>query len=184
MKAKTIFFAFTLLLAALLLPQRSQAQEIASGSSASLLTPLVAKQEDNRVAILKKYLQQYDSPLAEHAATFVAQADLYNLDWRFVAAIAGRESTFAKEEPCINAWGYGVFGDQTLCFKSYDEGIATISHDLREKYMNQWGAQTIWQIGHLYAASPTWASGVIYFMNDMQQFALAQEQAKPLPISL
>lgn len=184
MKAKTILIAFSLLLTTLLFPQRSQAEDIASGSSATLHTMLAQRQADNRVEMLRRYLEQYNSPLAAHAETFVAQADLYHLDWRFVAAIAGRESTFAKEEPCINAWGYGIYGDQMRCFTSYDEAIRIISKDLREKYMNQWGAQTIWQIGHMYAASPTWASGVIYFMNDMQQFALSQTQAQPLPISL
>lgn len=182
MKAKTIFFAFTLLLTTFLIPQRSEAQEIASRSSATFHSLLVVRQEDNRVAILRAYLEKHGSPLASFAETFVSQADLYNIDWRLVAAIAGRESTFGKAEPCINAWGYGVFGTQTLCFTSYDQGIRTISKDLREKYMNTWGAQTVWEIGKMYAASPTWASGVVYFMNDMQKFAYTQ--ATPLPISL
>jgi len=182
MKVKTSIIAFSLLLVTLLFPTTSFAQEIASGESASLHSLVEQKGKDNRTDILKRYLQQFDSPLAEHAATFVAQADLYQLDWRFVAAIAGRESTFGKAEPCINAWGYGVFGDQTKCFDSYDEGIRVISKDLREKYMNQWGASTIWDIGRIYAASPTWASGVIYFMNDMSDFALSHPS--PLPISL
>lgn len=184
MKAKTILFAFTLLLTTLFLPHRSEAQEIASGSSATFHTLLVTRRADNRVAILRAYLQKYNSPLADYAETFVSQADLYNIDWRLVAAIAGRESTFAKQEPCINAWGYGIYGTQTLCFASYDQGIRTISKDLREKYMNTWGAQTVWEIGHVYAASPTWASGVVYFMNDIQHFALGQTETQPLPISL
>ncbi len=182
MKAKTLIVAFSLLLSTLFIPTISYAQEQASGSSASLHTLIVQDKADNRADILKRYLEQFESPLAEHAQTFVAQADLYQLDWRFVAAIAGRESTFGKAEPCINAWGYGIFGSQTRCFDSYDEGIRVISKDLREKYMNQWGAQTIWQIGSMYAASPTWASGVIYFMNDMSDFALSHPS--PLPISL
>lgn len=182
MKVKTSIIAFSLLLAPLLFPSTSFAQEVAAGGSASLHSLLVQRGADNRADILKRYLQQFDSPLAEHAQTFVAQADLYQLDWRFVAAIAGRESTFGKAEPCINAWGYGIFGNQMRCFASYDEGIRIISKDLREKYMNQWGAQTIWEIGSKYAASPTWASGVIYFMNDMNDFALTH--ATPLPISL
>ena len=182
MKVKTIFFAFSLLLSIVVFPQISWAQEIASGSSASFHPLLVTRGTDDRAKVLQAYLEQFNSPLAEHAKTFVEQADLYQLDWRFVAAIAGRESTFGKEEPCINAWGYGIFGNQMKCFDSYDEGIRVISKDLREKFMNQWGAQTIWQIGSMYAASPTWASGVIYFMNQIQDFA--DSQPATLPISL
>lgn len=183
MKAKTIFFAFTLFLTTLLFPQISRADDTASVSSASLGSLLVAKQAaDNRVAMLRAYLEAQDSPLAPYANTFVSQADVNQLDWRFVAAIAGRESTFGKEEPCINPFGYGIYGSITTCFNSYDDAIKTVSKALREQYMNQWGAQTVWDVGSMYAASPTWASGVVYFMNDMQKFAL--NQGTPLPISL
>ncbi len=181
MKAKTIIFAFTLLLT-LLIPQKANAQEQASGSSATFHQVLLTRAGDNRVDVLKRYLESHDSPLAAYANIFVSQADLYNIDWRLVAAIAGRESTFGKAEPCINAWGYGIYGNQTNCFASYDEGIRTISKDLREKYMNQWGAKDVYAIGNMYAASPTWASGVVYFMNDIDTFALTHPQ--PLPISL
>ena len=181
MKAKTILLAFTLLLTTAFLPTRSYAQETGAGSSATFHSMLVARQADNRAAILQAYLQKQDSPLAPYAQDFVNQADLYQIDWRLVAAIAGRESTFGKAEPCINAWGYGIFGNQTNCFASYSDGIRTISKDLRQKYMNQWGAQDVWSIGKLYAASPTWASGVVYIMNDMEKFAI---NTQPLPISL
>ena len=182
MKAKTILFAFTILLFSLLLPIKSHAQEIEAGSSATFHSIVAAQQTDNRVRILKSYLEQFHSPLAPYAANFVAQADLYNVDWRFVAAIAGRESTFAKQEPCINPFGYGIYGNTMTCFASYPQAIQTVSKALRENYIDKWGAQNVYDIGHMYAASPTWASGVIYFMNDIQRFALAEPQ--PLPISL
>ena len=182
MKAKTIIFAFTLFLTLLITPQKTLAQEQASGSSATLHSMLLAREGDNRVDVLKRYLEHENSPLADYASTFVAQADLYNIDWRLVAAIAGRESTFAKQEPCVNAWGYGIYGNQVRCFDTYGQAIQIISKDLREKYMNQWGAKTVWDIGKIYAASPTWASGVVYFMNDIDRFALANPG--PLPISL
>jgi len=181
MKVKTSIIAFSLLLVTLLIPAQSYAQ-VAAGESATFSSLLAQRGADKRADVLKRYLQQFNSPLAEHASTFVAQADLYQLDWRFVAAIAGRESTFGKAEPCINAWGYGIYPGNMRCFDSYDEGIRIISKDLREKYMNKWGAQTIWDIGKIYASSPTWASGVIYFMNDMSDFAIAHPY--PLPISL
>ena len=182
MKAKTIIIAFTLLISILTLPTKIHAQEVDAGSSATLHSLLAKQRADNRVAILRAYLNKFNSPLAAHAETFVAQADLYQIDWRFVAAIAGRESSFAKAEPCINPFGYGIYGSTMTCFSSYDEAIRTVSKALRENYMNKWDAHTVWDIGKLYAASPTWASGVMYFMNNMQTFAYTYPQS--LPISL
>lgn len=184
MKAKIILFAFAILLFTAIFPQKTQAQEEDAGSSASFHSILVTRGSDNRAQMLKEYLETQDSPLAPYADTFVSQADLYNLDWRFVAAIAGRESTFGKAEPCTNAWGWGIYGTNTYCFGSYDEAIRTISKSLREDYMDKRGAQTVGDIGAMYASSPTWASGVVFFMNDIQQFALQQSLAQPLPISL
>ncbi len=183
MKAKALLFAFTILTTlALFLPSKIQAQEQASGSSATFNTLLIARSSDNRAEILRKYLEHYNSPLAIYAQVFVNQADLYNLDWRFVAAISGVESTFGKAVPCTNAWGWNIPDDEHIfCFHSYDEGIRVISRDLRKKYIDQWGAEDVWSIGRRYAASPTWASRVVYFMNDMENFAISQNT--PLPIS-
>lgn len=184
MKAKALLFAFTILTSiTLLLPHQIQAQEQASRSSATLSSILITRGTDNRAQILKKYLEHYDSPLAEYANIFVSQADLYRLDWRLVAAISGVESTYGKAVPCTNAWGWNIpDGNHIFCFHSYDEGIRVISKDLRKKYIDQWGAEDVWSIGHYYAASPTWAQRVLYFMNDMQNFAI--QQNTPLSISL
>ncbi len=184
MKAKVLLFVFSILTSIILLfPHQIQAQEQASGSSATLSNILIAREQDNRAQILKKYLEHYDSPLAEYANIFVSQADLYHLDWRLVAAISGVESTYGKAVPCTNAWGWAIPDAQHIfCFTSYDEGIRIISRDLRRKYMDKWGANDIWSIGRIYAASPTWAQHVNFFMNDIQDFALSQ--ITPLPISL
>lgn len=182
MKAKIILFAY-LILTILLFPQKIQAQEQASGSSATFSQILVTRETDNRAQILHEYLNRYNSPLAPFAGTFVAQADLYHLDWRLLVSISGVESTFGKEVPCVNAFGWGVYGDNMYCFNSYDEAISTISHDLRTKYINAWKADDVYAIGQIYSASPTWAQRVVYFMDDIQNFADAQNQ-NPLPISL
>lgn len=182
MKAKAFLFAFTILLSTtLLFPSKIQAQEQASGSSATLSTILVTRGSDNRAEILRKYLEMHNSPLSPYAATFVSQADLYHLDWKFLVAISGVESTFGTAVPCTNAWGWGIYGTQTYCFTSYDAAIRTISKDLREKYMDKWGAQDVYGIGSKYASSPAWADHVVYFMNDIQDFALSQNV--PLSIS-
>jgi hypothetical protein len=143
------------------------------------------KSNHSRVIILKEYLEQYNSPLAVHAETFVKTADKYNLDWKFVAAISGLESTFGREIPynSFNGWGWGIFGDNMIRFSSWDEGIETVSEGLRNKYMNRWGAQDVYSIGKLYASSPTWAQRVTYFMDSIEKFKDAK-LATNLSISL
>lgn len=159
------------------------ASEKLSGSSATLATTLTVTKEDNRVLILREYLEKYNSPLADSAQTFVEQADKNYLDWKFVAAIAGVESTFAHHLPynSYNAWGWGIYGNNTHSFTSYEDGIITISKALRKKYMDTWGAQDVHEIGRFYAASPTWASKVTYFMRDIEQF---EEQKNAERVSL
>jgi hypothetical protein len=171
--------------AIILIPQRAFAQQ-SSASSATIQLPTVTKTGvDNRVKILTSYLSQYDSPLAPYASNFVAAADKYSLDWRLVAAISGVESTFGKEIPndSYNAWGWGVYGDNVIEFKSWDDGINTVSEGLRERYMNQWGGQDIYQIGAVYASSPAWAGHVQLYLDSIQAFALSDPQ-DALSISL
>lgn len=144
-----------------------------AGVSATLTKPIQASEPDSRAKILKEFLETFDSPLAASAQTFVQAADENKIDWRLVTAISGVESTFAHQLPSnsYNAWGWGIYGDNTIYFSSYDEAIQTITKALREKYMDKWGAQDVYEIGHFYAASPTWASRVAYFMNKIEEFA-------------
>src|SRR5260221_11664026 len=97
MKTKIGIFAFFLiLLYSIIFTPKIQAQEKASGSSATLQTTLTDRGLDNRGASLKKFLTQYDSPLAPFADTFVAEADANNIDWKLLVAISGVETTFGK----------------------------------------------------------------------------------------
>ena len=160
------------------------AAEISAGSSAALLKP-VAKEHDNRVAILREFLGQYNSPLVPFASDFVEIADKYNLDWKLVAAISGVESTFGKQIPysSFNGWGWGIYGDNMIRFSSWTEGIETVSEGLRTNYLNKWGAKDVYEIGRFYAASPTWAQRVSYFMRKISEFK-DQKLAVSLSISL
>jgi hypothetical protein len=164
--------------ATILVPSQANAQQ-SSASSAQIQLPNVNQTEaDHRAKILSEYLKQNDSPLAPYAQLFVNMADKYNLDWKLVAAISGVESTFGKEIPTssFNAWGWGVYGDNVIRFKSWEDGIATISEGLREKYMDQWGGKDIYGIGAMYASSNAWPDHVEYYMNQIQDFALRNPQ--------
>ena len=175
---KRILLAF---LAAIILtfPNTTFAQEKASASSAKIVSKIeVSSVFDNRVQILRAYLLQRNSPLAYNASDFINYADEHSLDWRLVAAIAGVESSYGLAIPynSYNAWGWGVYGDNVIRFASWKEGIQTISQGLREKYMDKWGKQNVYEIGSVYAASPTWAVRVEKFMGNIQAFALSDTQ--------
>jgi len=178
MKAKNIIILFILTLIFVFNTQSVFAQQRASASSARIILAEKEPVDDYRVKILEDYLKTHNSPLAPYARTFVEEADKYNLDWKFVAAISGLESTFGQQIPynSYNAWGWGIYGDNMIRFNSWDEGIHTISQGLRERYINKWGAQDVYEIGRLYASSPTWAQRVSYFMNNIQDFALRNPQ--------
>lgn len=130
-----------------------------------------AKKLDNQAKILSAYFAKYDSPLQNHSQDFIDAAKKYNLDWRLVAAISGVESTFGKAIPGgYNGWGWGVYGNQTIYFNSWTEGIFTISKGIRENYIDK-GLTEPYAINRIYATSPTWGSRVSYFMEDIEKFA-------------
>jgi len=169
----------TLLLILLLTAAKpAMAKTTEAGASAKLATSYSANLQDQRVIILRKYLEGWNSPLAEYAGVFVEQADKYNLDWRLVAAISGLESSFGVKIPydSYNGWGWGIYGNHVLRFNSWPEGIETISKGLRENYLRNYSESDPYIIGPTYAASPTWAQRVTFFMNQIESYRLANEK--------
>lgn len=168
------YFIILLFFLTLYYPKKTFAREISSASSAVLANAISHKIYDGRITILRKFLEEYNSPLAPFAEKFVKDADTYNLDWRLVAAISGVESTFGNFTPgnSHNAWGWGIYGENVTSFSSWEEGIQTISKDLREEYINKWNARNVNEIGRIYAASPTWAYHVKWYMEKIRNFEL------------
>lgn len=174
-----ILLAILIIAAGIIFPQCANAQEKASASSANIKTLISTKEgSDYRVKILKKYLTYYNSPLSDNAEDFVYYADKYNLDWRLVAAISGVESTYGKQIPpsSYNGWGWGVYGTNVIRFASWKEGIQIVSQGLRQRYMNEWGGEDIYEIGSMYASSPHWANSVNIHLGMMQKFILENPQ--------
>ena len=134
-----------------------------------------AQTSDYRVARLRAYLAKHSSPLVGEAENFVEYADKYNLDWRFVPAITGVESTFGKRIPYNSYNAYG-WANGAYSFESWDESIEVVTSTLREKYYDK-GAKNINQIARRYASpSTTWAWKVKYFMRKIDRL--------PLPFTL
>jgi hypothetical protein len=130
-----------------------------------------AKQLDSRAATLAAYFRKYNSPLEYQAQDFIDAADEYKMDWKLVPAIAGVESTFGKHIPGgYNAWGWGVYGDQSLGFTSWRDGIFTVTGGLKRGYIDK-GLTDPYSMNRIYAASPTWGAKVTHFLVDIDKFA-------------
>ena len=134
--------------------------------SASLKSNIINK-EDPRVEILENYLESHKSPLSSYSGKFIEVADIYNLDWRLIPAIAGVESTFGKRIPknSYNAYGWanGIYK-----FGSWEESIEVVGKSLREKYIDR-GAPSINRIARRYAPpSSSWAWKVKFFMGRIE----------------
>ena len=177
MKRRKLFLllAATFIFLAAISPKTAFASDKTSVQSAYLAgpEPMPAKSVyDNRAKILKLYLERYNSPLAEHADTFIAEADKHNLDWKMVAAISGVESGFGLAIPpySYNGWGFNVYGNNVRGFASWDDGIEVVSKALREEYMDARGARNVYEIGSTYAADPAWAYKVTNYMNEIEAF--------------
>lgn len=181
---KKLIIVFLVVIISQLTANSANAIELASGSSAKIEL-VKAKGFDSRAKILEDYLGQFNSPLVSEASAFVRYADRYELDWKLVAAISGVESTFGKQIPyeSYNGWGWGIYGTNMIYFNSWEDGIKTVSEGLRTNYLNKWGATNVYEIGRIYAASPTWAQRVDYFMDSISDFALRNPQSA-LPLSL
>lgn len=185
MRRNTFLLLAALILCAAAFPKTIQAfPQVAASSAAFTQTPqLVAV--DRRADALRAYLAERNSPLTDEAGVLVAEADKNNLDWRLVAAISGVESGFGQAIPAgsYNGWGWGIYGNNTHAFTSWDAAITEISEGLRNTYMDKWGAKDVYQIGRFYAASPTWASRVLDYMDEIGDFYQYQENSR-LSISL
>lgn len=129
-----------------------------------------AREFDPRAKILSDYFDSYNSPLQYQAQDFVDAADKYSLDWKLVPAISGVESTFGKASYGFNAWGWGVYGDQALNFRSWKDGIYTVTEGLKQNYVDK-GLTDPYKMNRAYAASPSWGWKVNFFMKDLENFA-------------
>jgi len=126
---------------------------------------------DARPEIIRQYLASYRSPMTNQANILVKTADKYGLDWRLTTAIAMKESGLCKAIPIgsFNCWGWGIHSEGSLGFRSFEEGIETVSKGLRVEYLDK-GYETVDDIMKKYAHpdSTTWADGVNSYIDKIQ----------------
>ncbi len=127
--------------------------------------------KDGRVANLKAFFRKYNSPLYDHAEKIVEVSDRYQFDYRLIPAIAMQESNLCKYIPenSYNCWGWGIYGDQVLRFKNYDEAIEIVAKGLKTHYIDK-GLVTASQIMKKYTPSSngSWAFGVNTFLKALE----------------
>lgn len=149
------------------------ALEKEAGATASLSGSFNDMLIDERLTQLSNYLVAVNSPMAASAIHFIREADRLNLDWKLVAAISGVESNFGIHIPqnSYNAWGWAIFTGNSdgRHFENWNDGITVVSEGLKEKYINR-GRDTVWSMGPVYAADPSWAWKVNHFMEDIQSY--------------
>ena len=168
--------AVTAFLASPTIPNRSEtseAYEQASNFVTKKTYPItiaaqIKVEKDDRAERLAKFLAAKGSPLAADATALVQIADKYNLDWKLLPAISGVESTFGLAVP---AGSYNPYGWNNGKFRF--KNLSAASDDDANEIKTRWGTSseiTPWKIGPGYAASPTWASRVTFYMKMIAQY--------------
>jgi hypothetical protein len=140
-----------------------------------------ASQLDDRAVKMRVVLKKYNSPMIGLEDVLIKTAEKYKLDWTLMAAIAGTESSFAKRMPanCINPYGWGVYGDNKLCFKTLEDSIEGVASGLAKKY----NISTLESIARTYNSVSTegWITHTRFFMNKIKN---AEVPVSALPIEL
>lgn len=129
----------------------------------------IKAEEDNRGQILAKFFLSQGSPLAPHAEEFVAIADKYEIDWRFLPAVAGVESTYAQRllPGSHNPYGWGA---GRIYFKDYPTATETVARELRTRWGRDGRSITPANVGPTYAGNPQWAAKVTKYMTQIGRF--------------
>lgn len=136
----------------------------------------VVARQDARPEILRQFLHEHNSPLADYALTIVDASDAYGVDFRLITAIGMCESNVGKHMPSgsYNAWGYAVYTGENngAVFDDWEHGIRVMAEYLATKYYSQ-GLYTPEEIGPIYAppsvqTGNSWAKCVRRFMDELR----------------
>jgi hypothetical protein len=127
--------------------------------------------KEDKVNALKEFFEKQNSPLLENAKTFVDVAEKYNLDYRLLPAIACMESSCGKRliPGSYNPFGWGIYGNNAIHFKSFDDAIETVGKGIHEKYVSR-GLETPEEMAPVYTPpNPVkWKNGVNFFIGKIE----------------
>lgn len=124
---------------------------------------------DTRPYIVERFLK--GTPLAKYSAFMVETADKYEIDYRFIPAIAMKESGGGSAAPMgtFNAWG---FENGRTQFTSWESAIDRVGKTLKDRYVAK-GLTTPDEIMPIYAPPAIangggWARDINFFFIKME----------------
>jgi len=127
--------------------------------------------KDAKLELVRLFFTKYNSPLEPFSQDIIDAANLYDIDFRLLPAIAMQESNLCKKAPVdsYNCWGFGIYGKKVTRFESYKEAIYAVTKTLSKQYKNR-GLETPEEIMTKYTPSNKgdWAYSVSLFMNRLK----------------
>lgn len=131
--------------------------------------------------VITKVLQENNSPLVDSVDSFISTCANYQIDCYLLPSITRLESSFGQftHPNSHNPFGWG---GGYIMFNTWGDSIDAVGKGLRTNYIDK-GAADVYDIGKIYAASPTWAVRVERFMNDFKRVE-SEESLQASNISL
>jgi hypothetical protein len=130
-----------------------------------------------KIKTLEKFFDRYNSPLGDHADTFVDVADMYDMDFKLLPAISCMESSCGKQliPGSYNPFGWGIYGNNAIWFEDYDEAISVVGKGLNDNYLSR-GLDTVEEIAPVYTPPRYvhWRNGVNFFVNQMDEVEMRE----------
>jgi hypothetical protein len=91
---------------------------------------LLQKEREEEAAKIDAYFTKNGMPLAGYGMKMVTEAELHDIDWRLIPAIAIRESTGGLHQCKSVTYSPFGFGSCKINFKSYDSAIEILATNL------------------------------------------------------
>lgn len=129
--------------------------------------------QDIRIIALKKFFQEYKSPLSNYAEDIVKNADLWGIDYAIIPAISMQESGGCKKIPegSYNCWGFGIYGTKITKFPGFKEAIEQVSKTVKEAYIKK-GLTNATLVEDRWTPSSRgqWSYSVNYFIGKIREY--------------
>jgi len=130
------------------------------------------KTADARSEIIRQYLNKYSSPLEPYSNLIVDLSDQYNLDYRWLVAIAQQESSLCHRIPenSFNCWGWGIYGDKVTRFDSFEDALRRIAPQFTKIFLKGEPNRDPAEVMKTYTppSDGSWAAGVSTFFDNLE----------------
>ena len=134
---------------------------------------IISPAQDIRTMALRKFLQDYKSPLADYVEVLINQADTWGIDYTLIPAIAMQESGGCKKIPSdsYNCWGFGIYGTKITRFNSFPEAIGQVAKTIKEAYIkNGYTNATLVEDKWAPPSRGQWSYSVNFFISKIKEY--------------